>query len=245
MKQYFFLNAFFTVLICLSAFPLPVFATESSTEVVTESSANTSETSAPETLNFCSPEVFDSLIASLADGAKKSDVFRLTDDGVIEVTGTHIGYLATPKCYRNFTLRGEYSLKDAQTNGGLLARITKPTATYLPRCVEIQVMNGKTGDLFGFHDLTISGGKDRFESGKNHKMVGNYCWIHTLREAGHPKIDDWNTIEVTCFDDLILVRVNGQIVNWAYDVEKACSPAAIQSEDGPIRWRNLQLIEER
>lgn len=198
----------------------------------------------PSVLKFCTPEVFNSLVSHLADGAKKEEVFRLTDDGIIEVTGSHIGYLATPKNYRNFTIRGEYSFKDKNTNGGLLARITKPAPTYLPRCVEIQVMSGKTGDLFGFHDLVIKGDIQRLEIGKNHKMVGNYCWVHAMRDTEKTNVSDWNKIEVTCFEDLIFVRVNGQLVNWSYEIEKIDTPVAIQSEGGPIRWRNLQLTEE-
>ena len=199
---------------------------------------------AQETLDFCAPEVFDSLVAHLADGATKDDVFKLTDDGVIEVTGAHIGYLATSESYQNFTLRGEYAFGDKETNGGLLARVLKETPTFLPRCVEIQVMPNLTGDLFGFHDLTIQGPAERFETGKDHPMVGNYCWVHALRKSERTDIGEWNTIEVTCYDDWVLIRVNGQIVNWAYGVGKESAPVAIQSEDGPIRWRHLQLTVE-
>ena len=199
---------------------------------------------AEETLDFCSPGVFDSLEAHLADGAQKDDVFRLTDAGVIEVNGSHIGYLATRDCYQNFTLRGEYAFGEEQTNGGLLVRVLKETPTFLPRCVEVQVMAGLTGDLFGFHDLTIQGSAERFITGKDHAMVGNYCQVEALRKNERTEIGQWNTIEVTCYDDWILVRVNGQIVNWAYNVTNESAPVAIQSEDAPIFWRNLKLTTE-
>lgn len=199
---------------------------------------------AQETLDFCAPEVFDSLVAHLADDAQKDDVFRLTGDRIIEVNGGHIGYLATCGSYQNFTLRGEYAFWEKQTNGGLLVRVLKETPTFLPRCVEVQVMAGLTGDLFGFHDLTVQGPAERFVTGKDHAMVGNYCHVQALRKTEQTEIGQWNTIEVTCYDDWILVRVNGRIVNWAYGVPKENAPVAIQSEDGPICWRGLTLTVE-
>ena len=226
-----------------------ILLTGASEGLFAESPAKTADSgesavSQAETLDFCSPAVFNSLVAFLADGAAKEDVFRLTDDGIIEVNGSHIGYLATPASYRNFTLSGEYSLQNAETNGGLLARVTRATPTFLPRCVEIQVMSGLTGDLFGFHDLVIHGEAERTVTGKDHAMVGNYCQLNALRGAERP-IPEWNRIEVTCFEDFVLVRVNGRIVNWANGVEKADAPAAIQSEGGKLRWRNLRLTPEQ
>lgn len=195
-------------------------------------------------LSLCTPEAFNDFDFSLTDHAAKETVFKLHSDGILEITGKHLGYLATKKAYKNFTLRGEFSLADEKTNGGLLCRITGPSPTFLPRCVEIQVMANLTGDLFGFHGLEISGPKARFESGKKHQFAGDYTWVHALRQTARPKVNDWNTIEVTCLEDFIIVRVNEKVVNWAWNIETTPGPVAFQSEGGGIRWRNVTIVEE-
>ena len=198
---------------------------------------------AKKTVDLCSAEAFADFDCSLTDGAARDDVYSLADDGVLEINGKKFGFLATKKLYKNVTIRAEYALGDAKTNAGFLVRLTAPSKTFLPRCVEIQLMTGESGDLYGFHGLLIDGTADRFESDKNHEFAGDYCWVHALRQVENG-VGEWNQLEIVAFEDFVLVRINGQVVNWAWNVENVAGRVAFQSEGGPIRWRNVTLTEE-
>ncbi len=55
----------------------------------------------------------------------------------------------------------------------------------------------------------------------------------------------WNKVEVTCFESLVFVRVNGVLVNWAYGVEPQAGQIGFQSEGGEVWYRNAFIIEEK
>lgn len=232
MKKVKFLSA--AILLALSIFGTPNGG---------DADAFGEEKGKKETIQLCSPQAFGDFDSSLTDGASRDDVFRLTDDGVLEINGSKFGFLATKKRYKNFTVRGEYAIDSAATNAGFLVRVTDPSETFLPRCVEIQIMSGESADLYGFHGLKIAGPPSRFESAQGHEFAGDYSQVHAFRQVEN-RIGEWNRIEIVCFEDWVTVRINGLIVNWAYDVENAAGRVAFQSEGGPVRWRSVTLTEE-
>lgn len=207
--------------------------------------ANSADQGEHKPIDLCSRQAVAAMDYFLDHGGKKSEVFRVNNRNELEVTGKQLGYLATKEKYRNFTVRGEYSFPNGKipTNSGFLVRITGPSpiGTFLPRCVELQVMRGLTGDLFGFHGLVIKGDAARYVTGKKHEFAGDYCHVKKFRDAESPSGSDWNKFEITCFEDLIVVRVNGEIVNWATGVENVEGAVAFQSEGGPALFRNVTL----
>lgn len=181
----------------------------------------------------------------LADGAKKEDVYSLGKDGVLKVTGQPFGWLGTKKLYRNFIVQGEfrYTDKDNTINSGLFLRVCKTTSNFLPRCVEVQLAPKSLGDLYGFWDMKITGAPERSRLVENHKLVEVMRGVSSFRNAGMADMTEWNKLHVTCFEDLILVRMNGQIVNWATGLENVPGRIAFQSEGAPIEFRNFTVQE--
>jgi len=51
----------------------------------------------------------------------------------------------------------------------------------------------------------------------------------------------WNSMEILCNEELLVVVVNGKIVNWATGTEVVAGRIGLQSEGGPIEFRNAVL----
>ncbi|MDO5580030.1 MAG: GDSL-type esterase/lipase family protein [Planctomycetia bacterium] len=182
----------------------------------------------------------------LDDHGKKEDCFKITADGILQLTGSPKGWLGTKKSYKNYTLTAEYCYPDKSvpTNSGFLFRILSQGSTFLPKCLELQLQPGETGDLYGFHDFVFRGEQERMSSGKNHEFAGNYVKSLRYCDCENAKEKVWNKIEATCFEDLFIVRLNGHIMNWAYGVPNQTGKFAFQSEGGPIWFRNVIIKTE-
>ena len=175
--------------------------------------------------------------------ANADEVFQIKDN-VLYVTGDPKGYLATKKSYKNFILTSEFRYPDPkiETNSGFLVRIGKqPEKTFLPRCVEIQLMTQDCGTLYSFHDFKMSGNKEFFKFFPEHITAGNCCSLVKFKDARNYQPLAWNTVEILCNENLILIKINGQLVNWAEMSETAAGPVAFQSEGGPAEFRNTVL----
>ena len=180
----------------------------------------------------------------LIDNGKKEDAFSITADGVLHLTGEPKGWLGTKKEYRNFILTSEFRYPDPEikTNSGLLVRIgEQKTTTFLPHCVEIQLQTGDCGTLYAFHDFVITGDKTLMKSYANHEFAGNCESVVKFRDAQNYEKLSWNKIEIHCNEDLLIVKINGKVVNWAIMAEIKPGKIAFQSEGGPIEFRNAYL----
>ncbi len=190
----------------------------------------------------------------LADDGKKEDVFHL-EDGILKVSGTPFGWLS-PKgiSVRNFTLKVEvrYPQNDPKPNSGLFLRIVdsepRPEPKFLPPCFECQLQTGNIGHLFGFHGHVLRGPADRYIYRARSENGGKFqAELHKLvnfQTNQKPGTESWNLVEVTCYEDLIFVRVNGVLVNWAHDALNVEGKIGFQSEGGEVWFRNAVLYAE-
>ncbi|MDO4575873.1 MAG: DUF1080 domain-containing protein [Planctomycetia bacterium] len=183
----------------------------------------------------------------LDDGGKKEATFRL-ENGVMSLTGTPRGWLAIPGEYRNVSMKLECRFPDPNrfTNSGMLFRITGRGPTFLPPCVELQLQKERMGDLFSFHGFKMACPKERFTYHVKHVTAGDCCQVDHTRNCQLPdKPENWNQVEITLFEDWMIVRVNGQVVNWAYGIDNVPGKIAFQSEGGPMDFRNVLLKVEK
>jgi hypothetical protein len=180
----------------------------------------------------------------LVDGVKKEEVFSFTDEGVLKCTVQPFGYLCTKEKYRDFKLTVQWRWPEGvePTNSGVFLRMNGDSKGFLPRGVEAQLAHKSAGDLWAFHGMGLAGfDKARF----THNAPGNDV---TGETRGTKKLVDaerdpgrWNTYEILCQGGTIVVSVNGTIVNWTQDVEDVEGPVGLQSEGGPIEFRNMWL----
>ncbi len=175
---------------------------------------------------------------------KVEDVFSFSDDGVLSCTGKPFGYLATPSIYKNYKISLEYVWPEGvePTNSGVFLRINaQPKESFLPRGFETQLQHGNAGDLWGFHGMRIDGPKDRHTDNPNHE-IGPICGVKKI-EGAEKQPGQWNLVEILVVDSLIVVSVNGKIVNWTNQAETTPGEVGLQSEGGPIKFRNFFLTE--
>ena len=172
---------------------------------------------------------------------KVEDVFSFAADGRLLCTGLPYGYLATKESYKNFKLTLEWRWPGEVTNSGIFLKITDmPANCFLPKSIEVQLRHKDVGDMYGFHGRTIRESADRLLVFENHPVIGNFMGVTKIRDA-ELLPPEWNTMEILCVDNLIVVVVNGRIVNWTTGAEAIAGQVGFQSEGGPIEFRNAVL----
>ena len=200
----------------------------------------------PEGENLFAGKTLDDFDAFLVDDGQKDKVFKL-EDGILKISGTPFGWLAPKgKTYKNFTLRTEirHPNSSERANSGLFLHIMKPTETFLPHCLEVQMQTGNVGAIFSFHGEKLSGDADR-TSQKSNQVGGDMTIVNRFQSGQIQDPEVWNKVEVTCFESLVFVRVNGVLVNWAYGVEPQAGQLGFQSEGGEVWYRNAYIVEEK
>lgn len=185
----------------------------------------------------------------LEDNVKREEVFSLTEDGVLTIAGKPAGWIGTKKEYKNFTLSVEYRWleKNEPGTGGIFLRLNGERDRTVPRCLKVQLQYAGAGDLFGYGGMKLSGDKERYLENLNHRsgeLRQLRRWQHPETPGPDAKPEQWNSLLVHCFEGLLVVRINGRIVNWAHGAETVAGRIAFQSGGGKIEFRNAILIEE-
>ena len=103
----------------------------------------------------------------------------------------------------------------------------------------MQLQNGNAGDIWAFHGRTITGSANRLVT-VDHQVIGKFMGVRKLLAAENAP-GQWNTMEILCTDSLIVVTVNGKIVNWTSGAEAIAGSIGFQSEGGPVEFRNAVL----
>ncbi|MBA3312183.1 MAG: DUF1080 domain-containing protein [Planctomycetota bacterium] len=169
-------------------------------------------------------------------------------DGVLHCTGTPRGYLRTDKDgFKNYRLHVEWRWPEGtpdNANNGVLAHVTTPNALGVwPKSLEVQLANGNAGDFWVIPgddgddpttiDVPLKGvpGENRF-AGRRH---------FNFTDGSEKPVGEWNTMEIVCRDDTIAVKVNDEIVNYAFDCSVTEGAIALQSEGAPIEYRAVIL----
>jgi hypothetical protein len=178
----------------------------------------------------------------LLDGAKKEDIFSFNDDGILHCKGEPFGWLCTKEKYRDYKLTVQWRWPEGvePTNSGIFLRMNGETKGFLPRAVEVQLQNGNAGDLWAFFGMGLAAHDNaRFtHNTPGRDVTGEIRGIKKLVATERPT-GRWNTMDIVCQGRVIVVSVNGTIVNWTKDVEDVAGPVGLQSEGGPIEFRNM------
>ena len=178
----------------------------------------------------------------LLDGAKKEDIFSFTNDGILQCKGEPFGWLCTKEKYLDYKLTVQWRWPEGvePTNSGVFLRMNDVTKGFLPRGIEVQLRHGDAGDIYGFFGMGLAGhDKARFtHNPQGGEVVGELRGIKKLVDAERPA-GRWNSMEIVNQGGTIAVSVNGTLVNWTKDVEDIAGPVGLQSEGGPIEFRNM------
>lgn len=153
-------------------------------------------------------------------------------DGNIRIAGTPFGYMRTARQYGDYRLHAEWRWVGEATNSGIFQRVQEGDGLW-PDAIECQLQAGNAGDLLGLGGAAIAEVPDPEGIPIKKRSSAAGC----EKPAG-----EWNVAEIVCKGDCITVYINGELQN-------ACSGAkrrghiALQSEGGPVEFRNVYLTD--
>lgn len=152
-------------------------------------------------------------------------------DGNIHIVGNPFGYMRTDKKYSNYKLHVEWRWVGEGTNSGLFLHVQDGDKLW-PNAIECQLGSGKAGDF------VMLGGSKIAEVESQGKFP-----IKERNGDFEKPIGEWNIAEVVCEGNSIIVYINGQLQNQATS-ETSEGYIALQSEGGPIEFRNVYLTAQ-
>jgi hypothetical protein len=176
----------------------------------------------------------------LPDTIEQASVFRV-QDGNIFVGGIPNGYIRTRDQYSNYDLHVEWRWLAEPKNSGVLLHATGEDMIW-PNCIEAQLKSGHAGDfvLIGKGvGLTVNGTAYLVESEENRYKVAD-----KFEESSENPPGEWNTYDISVSESGIELVVNGVLQNRCTAPTKTKGHICIQSEGGPMEFRNIYLVEK-
>ena len=172
-----------------------------------------------------------------SEDVEPGDIFYV-EDGIMNTTGDPFAYIRTRESYSNYNLHLEWRWVEEPANSGVLLNVQGPDLIF-PHCIEAQLMNGRAGDfvLMGKGAaITVKDSTCTVMSEENRYMA-----IQKFEESSEKPAGEWNSYDITIKDGSIELVVNGVLQNKGTGFNPTGGNIALQSEGGPIQFRNIYL----
>jgi hypothetical protein len=154
-------------------------------------------------------------------------------DGVFRCEGKPAGYMRTERDYANYLLHVEWRWPEKGGNNGVLAHMSGQDNVW-PKSLECQLHSGNAGDFW------VIGGIETKEHAKGGDRVKGRRTIK-LKESSEKPVGQWNSYDIICKDDWVVVMVNGVLQNIATGCSVSSGKICLQSEGTPIEYRNIYI----
>ena len=155
-------------------------------------------------------------------------VWTIQNDKIL-CTGIPSGYIYTEKEYGEYQLHLEWRWAGEPGNSGVLLHKQDPDKIW-PKSIEAQLKSGNAGDFYVIGGTTINEHTDK----SNRR-------IEKKQESSENAVGEWNTYNITCKGDSIILLVNGVLQNMASGASVTTGKICLQSEGKPIEFRNIYL----
>lgn len=176
------------------------------------------------------------IIVDSEDGEPK-DLFYV-EDGVMNTLGDPFGYIRTKESYSNYKLHVEWRWVEEPANSGVLINVQGPELIF-PHCVEAQLMNGRAGDIVLMGRGAAISVKDSTYTVTSDE--NRYLAIQKFEESSEKPAGEWNSYDITNMDGNLELVVNGVLQNTGTGMTLTEGSIALQSEGGPLQFRNIYL----
>ena len=105
-----------------------------------------------------------------------------------------------------------------------------------PNAIECQLHAGDAGDF------VLLGGSDikEFQVEKGQERPA-FPVVKKFNDSNEMKAGEWNNADITCDKGNITVYINGTLQNKGTKSAKKIGYIGLQSEGGPIQFRNVRL----
>ncbi|NUQ70479.1 MAG: DUF1080 domain-containing protein [Chthonomonadales bacterium] len=165
-----------------------------------------------------------------------SDVWTVdTAEKILICRGNPAGYIKTDREYSDFILRLEWRFNPITRqagNSGVLLRMVGKDMIW-PRSIEAQLQSEAAGDFWLIEGARLDTPPERVDQGTPR---------HRLRTRTNEKpIGEWNTYEILCHGDRVVLKVNGETVNEGTGADLLSGRIGLQSEGSEIHFRNIRL----
>ena len=155
-------------------------------------------------------------------------------NGLLRCEGKPAGYMRTEKDYADYLFHVEWRWPGEKGgNSGVLVHMSEPDVVW-PRSLECQLASGNAGDFW------VIGGLETAEHAKANERVKGRRTIK-LRDSSEKPVGEWNTYDIICRDDWVVVLVNGVLQNVATKCSASSGKICLQSEGTPIEFRNVYI----
>ena len=171
------------------------------------------------------------------DSVDVNDVWSVEQD-VIRCKGVPNGYMRTNESYSDYRLHLEWRWVGEGSNSGVFLHCRGEDQLW-PNCIECQLKSGNAGDfvIIGPGTITVDG--------EVYNNENRFLSIPHRNEGIEKSIGEWNTYDIVCEGTSITCSVNGVLQNAATDAFISSGPIALQSEGGPIEFKNIVLEKLR
>ena len=157
-------------------------------------------------------------------------------NGLIYCKGKPNGYMRTEKEYSNYHLHLEWRWPDEPTNSGVLLHVQGKDQIW-PMCIENQLKTGNAGDFVLIHGTGIMIDGKFYESSPEKKFVG----VKKKAPSSENPPGEWNHYDIYCKGDTVRSVVNGVEQNYGTNATVSSGSICLQSEGGPIEFRNIYI----
>jgi len=156
-------------------------------------------------------------------------------NGVVHCKGQPNGYMRTQKKYANYRLHLEWRWPEEPTNSGVLLHASGDDQVW-PKCIECQLKSGSAGDfvLMGGAGITV-------DSKDMQNPERRFVVIPKKQQSSEKPAGQWNTYDIHCDKDTISCYVNGVLQNEGTAATITTGWICLQSEGGPIEFRNIYI----
>lgn len=158
-----------------------------------------------------------------------ADAFSVKDATIV-CKGSPRGYIRTEKQYTNYVLRLQLR-HHKKCNAGVLLRVHGEDKVW-PNSIEAQGQKDCMGDIWNIGEFPMKVAADRTKGRHTRKM----------HETNEKPVGEWNDYELYLNKGDLVIKVNGLVQNTATDCKVLPGWVALQSEGGPLDYRNIVLI---
>lgn len=167
--------------------------------------------------------------------ADVNEIWRVRD-GVLCCSGRTNGYMRTEKKYSDYHLHVEWRWPGKPANSGVFIHISDPDRVW-PSCIECQLQADHAGDfvLMNGAGLTVNGVAHQ-EASRQFVMIAKKA------PTSERPVGQWNSYDIYCKGSAVRSLVNGVPQNEGTNAAPPLGYIALQSEGGPIEFRNIYLV---
>jgi hypothetical protein len=169
-------------------------------------------------------------------------------DGLLVSLGKPGGHLVTKEVYSNYKLVVEYRFSKEPGNCGVLVHASTPRRLYdmFPQSIEVQMQHENAGDFWCIgENIEVPDMEKRRPRNDDSQPFGGNAKdarrIVNLTDGSEKPLGQWNTMEIECKGDEVIVHVNGTLVNHGSKSTASSGRIALQAEGSEVEFRKVEL----